>query len=76
MKPIKHKTNTHNVGTGANALQYTKTEVDQNGKPMTAMISFWKPTPDELMALNMGGCVSLMIVGQQMPTVAIAAIKE
>lgn len=67
MKPIQHSTSTHMQG----SLPITKTEAE--GKP--ALISFWKPTPEDMMVLNMGGVISLLVMGDAMPTVAVAAIK-
>jgi hypothetical protein len=67
MKPIQHSTNTHMQG----SLPITKTEAE--GK--SAIISFWKPTQEELMSLNMGGLISLLVIGDAMPTVAVTAIK-
>ena len=67
MKPIQHSTSTHMQGT----LPITKTQVE--GQP--AVVSFWKPTPDELMTLNGGGVLSLLLIGEAMPTVAITAVK-
>ena len=71
MKPIQHATNTHTSGEGANALPITKTEAE--GKP--SLISFWKPTQDEMVTLMSGGVVALMVVGESMPIVSVAAVK-
>lgn len=35
------------------------------------VVSYWKPTPDELVALNCGQYVALHVVGTTMPPVAI-----
>ena len=67
MKPIQHASSTHMQGT----LPITKTQVEGQA----AVISFWKPTPDELMTLNGGGVLSLLLMGEAMPTVAITAVK-
>jgi len=67
MKPIRHETNTHVQGT----LPITKTQAE--GQP--AIVSFWKPTPEELMTLNGGGVVSMLVMGESMPVVALAAVK-
>ncbi len=67
MKPIKHSTSTHMQGT----LPITKTQAE--GEP--GIVTFWKPTPEELMTLNVGGIVALLTMGESMPTVSITAIK-
>ena len=33
--------------------------------------SYWRPTPEELAALNAGGLVALSVVGTTMPPVAL-----
>ena len=50
-----------------NALPITRTECD--GHP--AVVSFWKPTAEELQALNEGRPVALWVVGETMPPVAL-----
>ncbi|EIF30949.1 hypothetical protein BCh11DRAFT_06461 [Burkholderia sp. Ch1-1] len=58
---------------------------DQSGLPCGALpitrvlaggvhhvMSFWRPTPDELKALAAGAPVELWVVGQTMPPVALA----
>ncbi|WP_194720810.1 hypothetical protein [Noviherbaspirillum malthae] len=49
------------------ALPVTRTDWD--GVP--AVLSFWKPTAEELAALNAGGSVVLWVAGQTMPPVAL-----
>ena len=49
------------------ALPVTRLVVD--GKP--AMVSFWRPTPEELAALNRGGTVALWVYGEAHPPVAV-----
>jgi len=71
MKPIQHTSSTHKLGDGATALPFTKTNA--NGQP--ANISFWKPTPDEMMTLNTGGAVALTVMGDTMPVAAVMAVK-
>lgn len=68
MKPIQHSTNTHMQGT----LPITKTQAEGG----TAIVTFWKPTPEEMMILNMGGIVSMLVMSEAMPTVAITAVKQ
>ncbi|CAG4887899.1 hypothetical protein [Paraburkholderia saeva] len=36
------------------------------------VVSFWRPTPDELKALAAGALVELWVVGHTMPPVALA----
>jgi hypothetical protein len=71
MKPVQHATNTHTSGEAANALPITKTDIE--GKP--GLISFWKPSQEELMTLMSGGIVALMVMGESMPIVSIGAVK-
>ena len=71
MKPIQHSTNNVAFGAATNALPVTQTNVE--GKP--ALISFWKPTPEELSLLMTGAPVALMVMGETMPTVSLAAVK-
>ena len=77
MKPFQHKSNNHvfRAPTGwdheqnpCSALPVTLTE--WAGLP--AVVSFWKPTPDELAILNAGGSVALFITGITMPPVGLA----
>lgn len=49
------------------ALPITRTMCE--GKP--AVASFWKPTAEELAALNAGGSVVLWVIGETMPPVAL-----
>lgn len=49
------------------ALPVTRTEWD--GVP--SVVSFWKPTPEELAALNAGKPLALWVCGQTMPPVAL-----
>lgn len=49
------------------ALPITRTDVD--GRP--AIVSFWKPTAEELAMLNAGGSVALWVLGHTMPPVSM-----
>lgn len=49
------------------ALPITRTEV--NGVP--AVISYWRPSAEELAQLNAGGAVVLWVIGDTMPPVAL-----
>lgn len=49
------------------ALPITRTECQ--GVP--AVVSFWRPTPEELAALNVGGSVALWVMGYTMPPVSL-----
>jgi hypothetical protein len=42
------------------------------GQP--AVMSYWRPRPDELEALNAGAYVMLVIVGHGMPPVALEVV--
>jgi hypothetical protein len=50
------------------ALPITRAEWDG----MPAVVSFWKPTSEELALLNAGGSVALWVIGETMPPVSIA----
>jgi hypothetical protein len=49
------------------ALPVTRMVVE--GKP--AIVSFWKPTSEELVALNRGSSVALWVIGDTMPPVSL-----
>lgn len=49
------------------ALPVTHTTADS----IPAVVSFWKPSPEELAALNAGEHVVLWVIGGGMPPVAI-----
>lgn len=49
------------------ALPVTRMAVE--GRPV--MVSFWRPTGDELAALNRGGTVALWVYGEGHPPVAV-----
>jgi hypothetical protein len=62
--------------TSCGALPATRMEVD--GNPV--IVSFWKPTADELQQLQAGGTVALWVYGTSHPVVAVgvepAAVEE
>lgn len=77
MNKMQHPSNNAVLGAPAgwdqeqlpcSALPVTRTEWD--GVP--AVVSFWKPTAEELALLAAGGSVALWIVGQTMPPVSLA----
>lgn len=49
------------------ALPITRTE--SNGLP--AVVSFWRPSAEELKALNEGNSIALWVIGGTMPPVAL-----
>lgn len=76
MRATQHTSNTRVLGAPAgwdqkelpcNAIAVTDAEV--NGVPV--VMTFWRPTAEELALLNAGGLVSLSIVGRTMPPVAL-----
>lgn len=76
MQRIQHPSNNDVLGAPAgwdqkglpvSALPITRSDV--NGMP--AVASFWKPSAAELAVLNAGGSVSLWVLGQTMPPVAL-----
>jgi len=76
MIPIQHPSNNatlaaprgwdHN-GTPCAALPITRTECDG----YTVVASFWRPTAEELAALNAGAAVELCVLGHRMPPVSV-----
>lgn len=76
MNKIQHPSNNSVLGAPAgwdqkilpcSALPITRTEVD--GQP--AVVSFWKPTPEELALLNQGQAIALWVIGGTMPPVSL-----
>lgn len=76
MRPTQHVSNNHVLGAPAgwdqqqlpcNAVAITTLKVD--GLPVVK--SYWRPTKEELSALNAGGLVALSVVGSTMPPVAL-----
>lgn len=76
MDRIQHASNNEVLGapTGwrqselpCGALPITRTDVD--GKP--AIISFWRPSAEELAQLNAGAAVALWVLGNAMPPVSL-----
>lgn len=47
------------------------TRLDEDGLPV--MVSFWRPSAEELARLNTGGSVSLWIYGTEHPVVSVGA---
>lgn len=77
MNRIQHTSNNAVLGAPAGwdqkqlpcgALPITRTECD--GRP--AVVSFWKPTDEELAVLIGGGCLALWVLGQTMPPVSLS----
>ncbi|MBT2326103.1 hypothetical protein J7E62_27620 [Variovorax paradoxus] len=76
MRPTQHPSNNRVLGAPAGwdqselpcgALAITDTVVDG----MPHVVSFWRPTAEELATLNAGGTVALWIVGRTMPPAAL-----
>jgi len=76
MSPSKHPTNNALFGAPigwnqdelpCDSLPITRTEFD--GAPV--LVSFWRPTPEELEALFLGGLVMLHVYGNGHPVVAL-----
>lgn len=77
MRPTQHPSNNRVLGapTGwdqadlpCGAIAITDVVLD-GGQP--AVMTFWRPSADELATLNAGGLVSLAIFGKTMPPVSI-----
>lgn len=76
MNPTQHSSNNRVLGappgwdqqtTPVSALAVTDTRF--NGTPGVA--SFWRPSAEELAALNAGGLVMLNVIGTTMPPVCL-----
>ncbi|MBY0238474.1 MAG: hypothetical protein K2X55_04095 [Burkholderiaceae bacterium] len=76
MQKIQHPSNNAVLGAPAgwdqghvpcSALPITRTEVDG----MPTVVSFWRPTAEELAVLNAGGSVALWVAGTSMPPVMV-----
>ena len=76
MRCVQHPTNNRVLGapTGwsqeelrCNAIPIT--DVDLDGTPV--VVTYWRPTEEELAAMNRGEYVQLSIIGRTMPPVAI-----
>ncbi len=76
MERVQHPSNNEVLGapTGwrqselpCGALPITRTDVD--GKP--AIISFWRPTAEELAQLNAGGTIALWVLRNAMPPISL-----
>lgn len=77
MEPIYHSTNNMTLGPPKDvkpgecqSLSATMTH-DEVGR--RCMVSFWKPTPEELALLNSNGSIGLWVFGQAHPMVWITA---
>lgn len=77
MNKIQHPSNNAVLGAPAGwnqsdlpcgALPITRTECD--GIP--AVVSFWRPTAEELAALNAGASIALWVIGNTMPPVSLS----
>jgi hypothetical protein len=77
MEKVQHSSNNMVLGAPpgwqqdvlpCDALPVTLTEM--NGLP--TVVSFWKPTADELLLLCAGGSVALSIIGESMPPVSLS----
>ena len=76
MNKVQHHSNNAVLGAPANwdqkvlpcnALPVTRAEVD--GVPV--VVSYWRPSPSDLAALNAGQHIALSVVGVTMPPVAM-----
>lgn len=81
MNKMQHPSNNGVLGAPAgwsqaelpcSALPITRTECD--GQP--AIVSYWRPTVEELAALNAGEAVALWVIGHSMPPVALCVEPE
>lgn len=81
MNKTQHRSNNGVLGAPAgwdqatlpvDALPITRTTYDG----VDAIVSFWRPTPDEIDALKNGALVMLSVIGSAMPPVAIGVAPE
>lgn len=77
MRPTQHPTSNRVLGAPAGwdqgelpcgAIAITDVVLD-DGRP--AVMTFWRPSADELVTLNAGGLVALAIIGKTMPPASI-----
>lgn len=77
MRFVQHRSNNQVLGAPAGwnqnelpcgALPVTRTEVEGRH----AMVSFWRPEPEELELLKAGGTVALFVFGDAHPVVGMA----
>lgn len=80
MNKTQHPSNNRVLGAPAGWDQQTLpcdalavTDVTIEGIP--AVMSFWRPTPEEIEALKGGALVALSVVGSSMPPVSLAVIE-
>lgn len=77
MRGTQHPSNNGVLGAPKN---WDQAELPCSALPITRVVadgvphvvSFWRPTPEELKALAAGALVELWIVGETMPPVALA----
>ncbi len=81
MNKIQHSTNNAVLGAPrgwnqgevpCDALPVTRTECEG----LAVVVSYWRPTAEELAVLVAGGSVALMVVGTTMPPVALMVDLE
>ena len=79
MRPIQHKSSNRVLGAPPGWNQgelpcsaLAITDGHCNGVP--CVISFWRPTPAELLALVNGGNVMLCVIGSNMPPVNMEVV--
>lgn len=76
MKSVIHPSNTRTLGAPeghdqkrSRVAPLSVTDTDVRGIP--AIISFWKPSEEELVVLNAGGTIALWVMGASMMPVAL-----
>jgi len=77
MKATGHPSNTRVLGA---PVGWDQSELPVHALPITdrvlddhidTVVSYWKPTPEELTMLNAGALVELSVIGRTMPPVAL-----
>lgn len=64
-----------NPQTACDPLAVTRTYHQDGVKSHPVVISYWKPTDDELEMLVNGGCIALTVFGQTMQPVMLEVLK-
>lgn len=77
MNFVRHPTNNHALGApggwdhAAEPCGVLPVTVVPNAAAGVELVSYWKPTVDELIELNSGGFVTLHVLGSSHPVVAM-----
>lgn len=82
MNFVQHPTNNHAMGApkgwdhGAEPCGTLPMTVRPHATAGVELVSYWKPTVDELIELNSGGLVTLHVLGAGHPVVAMGVVPR